>query len=484
LKAVATILLIAVFPTIFCLSWKSEGSPCYQLDVSWSNNSVLNIISPVNDATQCQKLCKDTNDCIAWTWTSQNHLEIQEACLLFASIGDQIPFPDSISGSRPCVCSDEFACKGTPENEISFHENVMLEEICQEFCYNTSSCAFYTWYDSSEVLSNVCVLLKSCDHIYDDCDGCFSGPPQCEAPKPELGIIISGGGPPDGTLEYSVLLLDENGFEVCSLPNLPVERYWHTQDGLIACGGNGGVDARRSCHKFVDGDWVEIPALFFPRSIHSSWLMSNGDLMLIGGGDEESYLTTEIIFEDGMGISPSFNLEYEVSNACTIQLDDKFIITGGWPSLLSSPPSSALVSAYNGDGFMGYLPNLNRGRYAHGCGYFISEEGNQVFLVTGGANPQNLNALESTEIYAVGDETWITLPGSGNLPSPRSGLKGASLNNRIFMTGGVYMGADRDSVLEFNIESKEWEMVSFMKMPRSFHGTSIVPMSKVKDYCL
>jgi len=46
---------------------------------------------------------------------------------------------------------------------------------------------------------------------------------------------------------------------------------------------------------------------------------------------------------------------------------------------MDAPPSSDLVSAYNADGFLGYLPNLNTGRFSHGCGHFINGVGNQVF---------------------------------------------------------------------------------------------------------
>ena len=45
---------------------------------------------------------------------------------------------------------------------------------------------------------------------------------------------------------------------------------------------------------------------------------------------------------------------------------------------MDAPPSSDLVSSYNADGFLGYLPNLNTGRFSHGCGHFINGVGNQV----------------------------------------------------------------------------------------------------------
>ena len=60
--------------------------------------------------------------------------------------------------------------------------------MCQEYCLNTLGCEFYTWYDQSEVLTNLCVLLSSCEDNFSDCNGCFTGPADCGAiPLPNLG---------------------------------------------------------------------------------------------------------------------------------------------------------------------------------------------------------------------------------------------------------------------------------------------------------
>ena len=63
----------------------------------------------------------------------------------------------------------------------------------------------------------------------------------------------------------------------------------------------------------------------------------------------------------------------------------------------------------------------------------------QVVLVTGGGVPSTMETLVSTEIFVLGDAAWITLPTSGDLPGPRPGLKGVSLDNKIFMTGFSYI---------------------------------------------
>ena len=118
------------------------------------------------------------------------------------------------------------------------------------------------------------------------------------------------------------------------------------------------------------------------------------------------------------------------------------ILTGG-----GSRPYNR-VSEYSQSGFTRNLPQLQQGRYDHGCSYFENEEGTKVdidsnscgviifqtFLVTGG-NDDSYNDLSSTELlvdwWSYGAK-WIF---SGELPTPRGGLIGANIDQKVIMTG-------------------------------------------------
>ena len=52
------------------------------------------------------------------------------------------------------------------------------------------------------------------------------------------------------------------------------------------------------------------------------------------------------------------------SHACSIQEDDRVIITGGH--------SHTTVSVYDENGWHEDLPNLNEGRWGHACTSFVS----------------------------------------------------------------------------------------------------------------
>ena len=114
------------------------------------------------------------------------------------------------------------------------------------------------------------------------------------------------------------------------------------------------------------------------------------------------------------------------------------ILTGGYDSFKR-------VSEYSDTGYVRDLPKLNQGRMSHGCSYFENEEGTKVdidsnscgliifqtFLVTGGMD-SSYNDLSSTELLVETSAAWIL---TGELPTPREGLRGANIDQRVLMTG-------------------------------------------------
>ena len=59
----------------------------------------------------------------------------------------------------------------------------------------------------------------------------------------------------------------------------------------------------------------------------------------------------------------------------------------------------------------------------------------QTFLVTGGYTgngPDGTGFLSSTELLLENASAWVF---TGELPSPREGLFGANIDNRVLMTG-------------------------------------------------
>ena len=99
-------------------------------------------------------------------------------------------------------------------------------------------------------------------------------------------------------------ILKADGSSWCSLPDLPDERYHHTQSGMVVC---GGWDTKTSCLSFISGTWRLSHTLLHERTDHSAWVSPSG-IILIGGS--RSAMTTEMLTEDGKSVE-AFSLKYE-----------------------------------------------------------------------------------------------------------------------------------------------------------------------------
>ena len=123
-------------------------------------------------------------------------------------------------------------------------------------------------------------------------------------------VIVTGSSGKDKSAKTSVELLSINGTRLCSLPDLPAERYYHSQSGLLTCGG-GPTDAKTSCVTFAGGSWKKSHTLGKPRHDHTAWALPNG-VLLIGGprttGDGLSATSTELLTDNGVS-TPSFSLQ-------------------------------------------------------------------------------------------------------------------------------------------------------------------------------
>ena len=96
----------------------------------------------------------------------------------------------------------------------------------------------------------------------------------------------------------------------CSLGNMTMQRYGHTQNGLMSCGGGSREtreDSYDTCEVYVPGvGWRLEPYTLNTRITgHTSWTLQNGSVLLLG-----SFLnpySTELV-TPGVGSVPGFNL--------------------------------------------------------------------------------------------------------------------------------------------------------------------------------
>ena len=115
------------------------------------------------------------------------------------------------------------------------------------------------------------------------------------------GIILSGGYGASTSVEVFV---PSTGLS-CSLPALPDERYSHTMDSLLICGGS--VSSASTCLSFTSGQWITSHTLVEERFHHTSWQTEQGLVLMGGQGFPD---TSEIVATAGGQGGPSFAMQY------------------------------------------------------------------------------------------------------------------------------------------------------------------------------
>merc|ERR1719341_358738 len=291
------------------------------------------------------------------------------------------------------------------------------------------------------------------------------------------GILISGGtGPEDPNRSVEVVVPATGQF--CSFPDHPDDyRYYHTMDSLYICGGK-----RSNCLHFFEGEW----SLYFEMEDsfegHSSWETDLGILLLGGAiwGRSSKFVPT-----NGEESGPSIELAHKSRYACAMPdlTSDSAILTGG-------SVGESYVARYDLNGFVEALPSMLVARQHHGCGSYLRPDGTQVYMVAGGnaRNGFDYSLTASTEMLTSGADTWVL---ATPLPTARSGLKGVSVDNRVYMTGGgSYTDEDDsdivyDDILEWQDEEQAWAAkYTSMQYSRENHAVTRIHMDNpAMQYC-
>ena len=138
---------------------------------------------------------------------------------------------------------------------------------------------------------------------------------------------------------------------------------------------------------------------------------------------------------------------------CLISEGESFLLTGG----ASNPYVS---TRYNITGWVKDLNSLNTGRTRHGCSRYTNKEGVkvgelkvlniniknvfQVNIVCGGRDATE-TFLSSCEVNIDGEDSWSIT--NAPLPVGIYGLRGATLDNRVLMTGENIHTLELDSTM-------------------------------------
>ena len=186
--------------------------------------------------------------------------------------------------------------------------------------------------------------------------------------------------------------------------------------------------------------------------------------------------------------------------ACGIadEENSQFYVTGG-------VFTERKVSLYGTDGYKRDLPDLNHGRYNHGCAGFhrnnnlvililmliiVIHRIPQVLMVAGGGK-YRVNYQRTTEIFEVGRSSqWKEVASTPRKTYVR--VEGATIDNTVFMIGrthdpyGGYFEewSRRVVIVKYDPEEDKWERVHQMTTYREEPtATSLLITSGFMEYC-
>jgi len=270
------------------------------------------------------------------------------------------------------------------------------------------------------------------------------------------GLVITGGGASlKSVVQKSVEVWSPASGHICSGPELPDRRWRHsadlTPDGIVVCGGQ---NTRTSCIVWAPGNstWTSYVTIQ-SRSEHETWLTSAGQLVIIGGYNGSSRLSsTEIV-----GVGPGFTLQRPTAEACRIIKEETILITGG-----VSSGGLTNVDQYDVSKFIKPFPSLQQARYRHACG-----EVSGTLIVAGGYNGR---PLDTTELLRPGASAWQF---AAALPHKMYGLSGANIGGSFYVTGGYDGSSFRNEILRYNLTSAAWNEVDTMNA-RHHHAVAVV----------
>jgi len=290
------------------------------------------------------------------------------------------------------------------------------------------------------------------------------------------GILSVGGYGVDlngqGRSSRRVEIFNPQSGRSCSIGSLPAPAtQFLSLCGNLACGGYI-PGSRQSCSRFegVGGLLTALPeTLREMRAEHLCWQLQSGEVFLLGGWFSGARSTTEKLHPDGSSSTAGFDLDYDISGACGIELAGNFIVTGG----LFSKRTVAEITL---SGQVTHLANLHEGRYRHACSKFQDSNGGTTLLVTGGWGGIHETAetyLDSTEILRLTgtNPQWSTV---ARLPTPRSGLTAVTVQNTVYVLGGSDDSGYFDTILRYNPSPDTWTEAGKLTEQKHGHASNTV----------
>ncbi|MBV9513159.1 MAG: protein kinase, partial [Mycobacteriaceae bacterium] len=299
-------------------------------------------------------------------------------------------------------------------------------------------------------------------------------------PRSDLGVTIADGrlvavgGLSAGRVLKSVAAFDLVAKVWAGLPDMAMARHGMAVaavgKSVYAIGGSSdGGDAQLTSSAEAlklaprklqpAAQWRTLPDAPTPR-LMMAWTVLDGKVWVIGGMRDGAALKTVQSYDPQTGAwAPGPDLPIPLHHAAAATYHGEVVVVGGASDNLAQASNKVFVLRA---GNWVELPALTHARAASGAAVV----GDQL-VVVGGQNNKQL--VPQTEVFD--GSSWRDAP---DLPTPREHLAAVSDGTFVYVVGGRFLSADKNSAAfdKFDPVSNTWTTLVDMPTPRGSYGAA------------
>ncbi len=317
---------------------------------------------------------------------------------------------------------------------------------------------------------------------YDPAAKTWTSLPNMSQPRSDLGVAIADqrlvavGGLSRGQVLKSVAMLDLIGKSWADLPDMATARHGMAVDAVekavYAIGGSTGagdndVTAAAEVLRLPArqtqpaAQWRSLPDAPTAR-LMMAWAVLNDKIWVLGGLRNGAALQTVESYDPHTGAwATGPPLPIPLHHAAAATYRGEIVVLGGASDTLAQ--ASNKVFALRGGNWV-ELPNLTHARAAPAAAVV----GDKLVAV-GGQNAKKL--VPQTEVFD--GNSWQD---AADLPTPREHLAAASDGIFVYVVGGRFLSADKNSAAfeRFDPQSGKWTKLVGMPTPRGSYGATYI----------
>lgn len=248
---------------------------------------------------------------------------------------------------------------------------------------------------------------------------------------------------------------------------------------VLLVGGTGKRDTLPGAELYdpTRGTWSRTNDMTIPRSLHTATLLRNGKVLVAGGSNPAGILSSAELYDPATGTWTMAGTLQDARSGHTATLlpDGKVLVVGGQKGQAGLLGSAELYDPATGT----WIPtgSLATARGSHTATLLR----NGKVLVTGGAVPDGFGGgtiLGSAELYDPQTGTWSP---AASLILPRGNHTATMLpNGYVLLAGGTSQGGSALAAAEiYNTTTGTWTPTGALVTARSFHKATLLPNGQV-----